>query len=42
MDTITKDSRWLNAQVPFVELAEKVRSDPLSIPWDTRFFTKPR
>jgi hypothetical protein len=42
MEAITKDSRWLNAQVPFVELAEKVRGDPLAIPWDTRFFVKPR
>ena len=29
MDTITKDPLWLGAQVPFVELSEKVRSDPL-------------
>lgn len=42
METITKDDRWLDAQVPFVELAEKIRGNPLAITWDTRFFTKPR
>ena len=26
---ITKDSRWLGAQVPFAELTEKFRADPL-------------
>jgi len=26
---ITKDSRWLGAQVPFAELAEKFRGNPL-------------
>jgi hypothetical protein len=29
MDEIVKDPRWLNAQVPFAEFAEKVRSSPL-------------
>jgi hypothetical protein len=29
MDVITKNPRWLSAQVPFVEFAEKVRSNPL-------------
>jgi hypothetical protein len=29
MGGITKDPRWLRAQVPFAELADKVRSDPL-------------
>jgi len=29
MEGITKDPRWLVAQVPFVELSDKVRSDPL-------------
>jgi hypothetical protein len=42
MDAITKNPRWLGAQVPFVELAEKVRENPLSVSWDTKFFTKPR
>ena len=40
MDTITKNPRWLDAQVPFVELAEKVRLRPLAVSWDTRIFTK--
>jgi len=26
---ITKDSRWLNAQVPFAELTERFRANPL-------------
>ena len=29
MDGITKDDRWIDAQVPFVELSDKVRTDPL-------------
>ncbi len=29
MDGITKDPRWLEAQVPFVELSEQFRADPL-------------
>ncbi|MDE3068910.1 MAG: hypothetical protein KGJ60_15360 [Verrucomicrobiota bacterium] len=29
MDSITRDPRWLGAQVPFAELAEKVRANPL-------------
>ena len=31
MHEITKDPRWLNAQVPFAEFAEKVRTCPLAI-----------
>jgi hypothetical protein len=31
MDAITKDPRWLSAQVPFVELSEKFRQDPLVV-----------
>ncbi len=31
MDGITQDPLWLSAQVPFVELSEKVRSDPLQL-----------
>lgn len=27
---ITKDPKWLNAQVPFVELSEKFRSSPVT------------
>lgn len=29
MDTIAKDPLWLGAQVPFVELSDKFRADPL-------------
>jgi hypothetical protein len=29
MDGITKDPLWLGAQVPFVELSDQVRSDPV-------------
>jgi len=32
MDAISKDPRWLGAQVPFVELSDKVRSDPVMLP----------
>lgn len=41
MEAITKNPRWLNAQVPFVELAEAVRANPLGDSWDTKIFTKP-
>ncbi len=30
MDEIAKDSRWISAQVPFAELSDKVRSNPLA------------
>ncbi len=30
MTEIAKDPRWLNAQVPFAELSEKVRAHPLA------------
>ena len=40
MDRITKNPRWLGAQVPFVELAEKMRANPLAVTWDTKFITK--
>ena len=40
MDAIAKNPRWLGAQVPFVELAEKVRANPLAVSWDTKIFTK--
>jgi hypothetical protein len=41
MDTITKNPRWLAAQVPFAELSEKIRVHPLAVPGDdTRFFRK--
>jgi hypothetical protein len=29
MDGITTDARWLNAQVPFVELSDQIRANPL-------------
>jgi hypothetical protein len=29
MDGITKDPRWLDAQVPFAELSDQFRADPL-------------
>jgi len=32
MDGITKDPLWLGAQVPFVELSDKFRADPLALP----------
>jgi hypothetical protein len=31
MDGITKNPRWLGAQVPFAEFAEKVRGNPLTV-----------
>ena len=30
MDAIAKDPLWLGAQVPFVELSERVQADPVS------------
>src|SRR4029077_13607043 len=31
MDGITQDPRWLGAQVPFVDLSEKFRSEPVVV-----------
>ena len=31
MDTITEDPLWLGAQVPFVEMSDRFRSDPLEL-----------
>ena len=31
MDSIAKDARWLEAQVPFVDLSEKFRADPVTV-----------
>jgi hypothetical protein len=31
MDNISRDPLWLSAQVPFVDLSEKVRSNPVSV-----------
>jgi hypothetical protein len=41
MDSITKNPRWLEAQVPFAELADKVRAHPAAISGDTQHFKKP-
>ncbi len=41
MDSLGKNPRWLGAQVPFAELADQVRADPLAVSWETRIFTKP-
>jgi hypothetical protein len=41
MDSITKNLRWLGAQVPFVELSDKVRANPLTASGDTHFLKKP-
>jgi hypothetical protein len=38
MDTIARDPRWLGAQVPFAELSERVRPDPLVVSWDDARF----
>ena len=40
MESIAKNSRWLGAQVPFAELSEKVRANPLSISGDNTKFLK--
>ena len=41
MEDIAKDPKWLNAQVPFAELSEAVRPNPLEISSDhTKFFKK--
>jgi hypothetical protein len=40
MDEIAKNPRWLEAQVPFAELAETIRGNPLSVSWDTKVFSK--
>ena len=41
MESITKNPGWLKAQIPFVELAEAVRANPLGDSADTKIFTKP-
>jgi len=40
MDAITKNPRWLDAQVPFAELADKVRIHPVALSSDTQLFRK--
>ena len=32
MNEITKNTRWFGAQVPFVDLSEKFRSNPVKLP----------
>ena len=40
MDAIAKDPKWLKAQVPFAEIGDKLRINPLVITTDTQFFKK--
>lgn len=40
MDAIAKNPRWLEAQVPFVGLADTIRANPLVITGETRFYSK--
>jgi len=40
MEAIAKDSRWLGAQVPFAELSDKIRENPLSLSGDNTKFLK--
>ena len=40
MDTIAKNPKWLNAQVPFAELGDKLRISPLVVTSDTQFLKK--
>lgn len=40
MDTIAKDPKWLNAQIPFAELGDYLRMNPLLLNPDTEFFRK--
>jgi hypothetical protein len=41
MEEITRDPKWLNAQIPFAELSESVRLDSLVVSGDhTKFFRK--
>lgn len=40
MDTIAKDAKWLQAQVPFAELGDQLRMNPLQLSADTQFFQK--
>ena len=40
MDAIAKNPRWLAAQVPFVELADRVRANPAAVSWDTKFIAR--
>jgi len=33
MEGISKDARWIEAQVPFVELSDRFRANPLQVTW---------
>lgn len=42
MDAIAKNPRWLNAQVSFAELGDRIRANPLTVTSDnTKFLKKP-
>ena len=40
MESIAKNPRWLAAQVPFAEFADRIRANPLVVSWDTKFLHK--
>jgi hypothetical protein len=40
MESIAKNPRWLNAQVPFAELSDRIRANPLSVSGDNTKFLK--
>jgi hypothetical protein len=40
MDAIAKDPRWIAAQVPFAELSERIRANPLEVSGDNTKFLK--
>ena len=40
MESIATNPKWLAAQVHFVEFAEKVRQNPLTVSFETRFLAR--
>ena len=40
MESIARNTRWLDAQIPFAELSEKIRTNPLSLAGDNTKFLK--
>jgi hypothetical protein len=40
MDIIARNPRWLDAQVPFAELGEKIQLNPLTVSGDNTAFLK--
>ena len=40
MDSIAKNPRWLNAQVCFAELSDRIRANPLAVAGDNTKFLK--